>query len=85
MVEKVLLKVAEEHTDIAKKRKPFVRFINFGDSSLDFKLFFWSKKSFMVEFIKSDLRFAINKEFEKNNITIPFPQRDVHIKESINK
>ncbi|MPQ46496.1 mechanosensitive ion channel [Marinifilum sp. N1E240] len=80
MVEKVLLKVAEEHPDIAKKRKPFVRFINFGDSSLDFKLFFWSKKSFMVEFIKSDLRFAINKEFEKNNITIPFPQRDVHIK-----
>ncbi|MGQ1909349.1 mechanosensitive ion channel family protein [Marinifilum sp. RC60d5] len=80
LVEKVLLNVAKQHPDISQIREPFVRFINFGDSSLDFKLFFWTNKSFMVEYIKSDLRFAINKEFANNNISIPFPQRDVHIK-----
>lgn len=80
LVEKVLMQVAKDHPDVSGNREPFVRFNNFGDSSLDFSLFFWSKKSFAVEFIKSDLRFAINREFAKNNITIPFPQRDVHIK-----
>lgn len=80
LVEKVLLNVAKQHPDISQVREPFVRFINFGDSSLDFKLFFWTNKSFMVEYIKSDLRFAINKEFANNNISIPFPQRDIHIK-----
>ena len=29
--------------------------------------------------IKSDLRFSIHKAFKENNITIPFPQRDVHL------
>ena len=80
LVKKILLDIAENHPDISHKRKAFVRFNNFGDSSLDFSLFFWSDKSFAVEFIKSDVRFAINKEFAENNITIPFPQRDVHIK-----
>jgi len=33
-----------------------------------------------VEQIKSDLRFAIDKSFRENDITIPFPQRDLHVK-----
>lgn len=35
---------------------------------------------FWVENIKSDLRFQIDEQFRKNNIEIPFPQRDVHLK-----
>lgn len=80
LVEKTLLEVAMNHPDISKVREPFVRFVDFGESSLDFRLHFWTEKNFVVEFIKSDLRFAINREFEKNNIVIPFPQRDLHIK-----
>jgi len=31
----------------------------------------------VIEDIKSDLRFEIDRLFRENNITIPFPQRDV--------
>lgn len=65
---------------IVEYPKAFVRFNDFGNSSLDFQLYFWTTKSFRVENLKSDLRFAIDKEFRRENITIPFPQTDVHIK-----
>ncbi len=77
-VERVLLECANHHPDISGSIKPFVRFNNFGDSSLDFQLYFWTRKSFEVENIKSELRFAIDEAFRKNDIQIPFPQRDVH-------
>ncbi|MCF8228181.1 MAG: mechanosensitive ion channel [Bacteroidales bacterium] len=80
LVKKVLLEVAEKNQDITHKPEPFVRFLNFGNSSLDFQLFFWTEKSFEVENIKSDLRFEIDGAFRSNKITIPFPQRDVHMK-----
>ena len=79
LVEEVLLDCAHDHPDIAPTPEPFVRFINFGNSSLDFQLFFWTLKTFRVENIKSNLRFKIDREFRKNDIRIPFPQSDVHI------
>ncbi|MEZ5084475.1 MAG: mechanosensitive ion channel [Bacteroidales bacterium] len=79
LVEKVLLECAHDHPDIAANPTPFVRFIDFGNSSLDFQLYFWTAKTFRVENIKSKLRFKIDQEFRKNDIRIPFPQRDVHI------
>ena len=78
LVKKVLLDVAAAHHDLCKKPIPFVRFNDFGESSLDFQLFFWTRKNFLVENIKSDLRFDIDNRFRENNITIPFPQRDLH-------
>lgn len=80
LVKKVLLECADKHSEVSRNPKPFVRFSNFGDSSLDFQLFFWTTHSFYVENIKSDLRFAINSIFIDNGIQIPFPQRDVHLK-----
>jgi len=80
-VKKVLLQCAEQNKAVTSKPKPFVRFLNFGDSSLDFQLYFWSAQTFEVENLKSELRFAINEEFINNDIQIPFPQRDVHIKQ----
>jgi len=79
LVEKVLHDCAISHKKVAKKPIPFVRFTDFGDSSLDFQLFFWTDDSFFVENIKSDLRFEIDKNFREQKIQIPFPQRDVHI------
>jgi small-conductance mechanosensitive channel len=80
LVKKVLLECARDHQEVTEYPKPFVRFDDFGNSSLDFQLFFWTDNAFRVENIKSDLRFAIDKKFRENKITIPFPQRDVHIK-----
>jgi small-conductance mechanosensitive channel len=53
--------------------------MDFADSSLNFRLAFSLNDSFEARFIKSDLRFAIDKAFRENNVTIPFPQRDVHV------
>lgn len=80
LVTKVLLECAYEHPLIMNIPKPFVRFDDFGDSSLDFQLFFWTHESFLVENTKSDLRYKIDKIFRKNGIEIPFPQRDLYLK-----
>ena len=79
-VEELLLLCAHEHPRVSKTMKPRVRFEDFGESSLDFQLFFYSEHGFRVEWIKSDLRYCIEKKFRENGIQIPFPQRDVYIK-----
>ena len=80
LVKKILLNVANKTSGILKTPKPFVRFDDFGDSALVFTLLFFSKSYMHVENIQSDLRFEIDQRFKENNITIPFPQRDVWMK-----
>lgn len=80
LVKKCLLECASEIKHVAEKPEPFVRFNDFGESSLDFQLYFWVMESFRVENLKSDLRFLIDQKFRENGVTIPFPQRDLHIK-----
>lgn len=78
LVEKILIDVAKKHDKVSKKPFPIAQFMDFGDSSLDFRLIFYSEETFRIAQIKSDLRFEIDKAFRENNVTIPFPQRDVH-------
>jgi len=80
LVKKVLLKCAEEHKYVAKKPDASVRFIDFGDSALIFELLFYSENMFRIERVKSDIRFSVDMKFKENDIHIPFPQRDLHIK-----
>lgn len=79
LVKKLLLQAATEHKSVLKNPEPTVFFTNFGDSSLDFKLVFTIDNSFMAIYPKSDIRFRINELFAEHNVTIPFPQRDVHL------
>ncbi len=79
-VKDVLIQVAKDNIYVLEFPAPIVRFTNFGDSSLDFELHFWSRNFVVIEDIKSDIRFEIDKAFRENNITIPFPQRDVWMK-----
>jgi small-conductance mechanosensitive channel len=79
LVKRLLLEVAYAHAKVAQDPAPFVRFLDFGNSSLDFKLYFWCSEVWTIEDVKSDLRFAIDAIFREHRITIPFPQRDVHI------
>ena len=83
LVTKILLDCAAKNNNISLSPKPFVRFNNFGDSALEFQVFFWVRESFYVENTKSDLRYAIDDEFRKNGVQIPFPQRDIHIKSTV--
>ena len=41
---------------------------------------FWSKQTFLIENVKSDLRRDVYKRLSDNGLNIPFPQRDVNIK-----
>lgn len=79
LVKSLLLQVADEHPKVSKVPEPDVLFTDFGDSSLDFKLIFTMNNSFKAQFLKSDLRYEIDRLFRENNVTIPFPQRDIHI------
>lgn len=83
-VREILNECANAHPEVVHDNetiKPIVRLIDFGNSSIDFELLFWSKNIFFIENTKSELRFMIRKKFLENNIEIPFPQRDLHIKE----
>jgi small-conductance mechanosensitive channel len=77
---KIMKTVAEDHTHVLKTPKPFVRLVDFGNSSVDLMLMFWSDEVFRVENVKSEIRIKIFDLFSENGITIPFPQRVVHMK-----
>ena len=79
LVKKLLLQAARTHDDVLSTPEAVVLFLDFGDSSLDFKLIFTLGDSFKAQFPKSDIRFEIDRLFRENNIIIPFPQRDIHI------
>lgn len=79
LVKKLLIQAASTHPNVLSEPEPTVVFTDFGESSLDFKIVFTINDSFNVQFPKSDIRFEIDKLFRENNVTIPFPQRDVHV------
>ena len=86
-VKEVLLEVAHAHPEVIKEpipdirnvSAPVVRFVNFGESSLDFELLAWIPDSFQRFDVASDLHFMIWEKFREHGIRIPFPQRDVHL------
>ena len=80
-VKQILLDVAKNDEGVLKDPKPYVLFEEFGDSSLNFNLQIWTSSYITTPAIlKSKLYFEIFKKFKENNIEIPFPQRDLHIK-----
>ena len=83
-VTKLLLEIAEGHKAILKKPIPQVIFNDFGDSALQFQLYFALNRSFVSNIVKSDLRYSILLKFKKENIEIPFPQRTLSFVNSPN-
>ena len=79
LVTEILEQVATEQKGVLKTPKPFVLFDDFGDSALLFSLNFYTNDSFGDPKMKSEMRYKINTRFKENNVTIPFPQRDVHL------
>ncbi|APD06438.1 putative MscS family protein [Flavobacteriaceae bacterium UJ101] len=79
LVADLLKKVAMEHPHVENRPDPVIIFSEFGDNSLNFQLYFYTDQPLQSPKIKSDLRFMIDKEFRAHNVSIPFPQRDLHI------
>ena len=76
----ILKNSALEHPDIFNKDLIEARFIDFGSSSLNFQLLFYSRNIFRIERVKSDIRKIIYRQLSEQNITIPFQQIDIHMK-----
>lgn len=85
LVTRVLEEIAEIQKGVLKNPKPFVLFEDFGDSALLFSLNFYINDSFIDPRIKSEVRYKIDAKFREHRITIPFPQRDVHLFQANNK
>ena len=83
LIIKTLEESAFEHSDIDEQQSVEARLVNFGNSSLDFELLFFSKNIFRIGKVKSDIRLLINKKFNEKNIIIPFNQLDVHLKKEM--
>jgi small-conductance mechanosensitive channel len=80
-VRDIVLRVARTNRDVLDDPAPDVIFTGFGDSSIDFELRVWtSTQVHRRPVIRSDLYFAIFRSFRENNIEIPFPQRDLHLR-----
>ncbi|MCK5826813.1 MAG: mechanosensitive ion channel [Desulfuromusa sp.] len=81
-VVEILLVCAKAHQEVEKSPTPHVLFINFGESSLDFELRVWLAEADMRLGVKSDLYHAIEQAFRESNVEIPFPQMDLHLRET---
>jgi len=83
-VEKILLLTAENEPLVDKINMPTVRFVGYGDSSINFELLVWiDVRKTPRRKVRSNLYFVIFEELAKAGIEIPFPQRDVHIRSEV--
>ena len=83
LVAETLLRVGRAHQEVLLNPEPQIQFLEFGDSSLNFVLLVWIDDASRQYIIKSALNFAVVKAFREQGITIPFPQRDLHIQSAI--
>ncbi|MDE3741843.1 mechanosensitive ion channel family protein [Maribacter polysaccharolyticus] len=79
LVTRILEEIAKNEKGILQNPKPFVLFEDFGDSALLFSIYYFTNDSFADTRVKSKVRYAIDAKFRQHNISIPFPQRDVHL------
>lgn len=79
-VQSILLEAGEQHPDVLETPKPSPIFVQFGDSSLDFELRVWISDVDKRPKVKSELLLFIDQRFREENVEIPFPQRDLHLR-----
>jgi len=85
LVKKLLIEAAKGHPQVIPSGGlvpgPEVLFEEFGDSSLNFAVRFYIKEITRKPAVRSDVNFAIDAAFREHNVVIPFPQRDLWLKE----
>ncbi len=62
--------------------KPAVRLLDFGDSALNFELRVWVNRQGVRRpiFVRSSILWALDDKLRENGIKVPYPQRDVHVR-----
>lgn len=77
----LLLESAHAHPRVEKSPAPAARVIAFGESGIELELRFWIRDpEDGVNNVRSDLYLAIWDAFQTAKITIPYPQRDLHLR-----
>jgi small-conductance mechanosensitive channel len=80
-VAELIHQAVTEEADVLSEPAPRVVFEDFGDNALIFDAYFWAEvggERYLRE-IRSSIRFRIDELFRDHDITIAFPQRDVHM------
>jgi small-conductance mechanosensitive channel len=77
----ILAGVLERHRQVLKNPAPQVYLDEYADNSINFSITYWVEMTEMgdVRRVKSDLLLTIEEAFTEAGISIPFPQRDVHL------
>ena len=79
-VKEILTTVLGEHPDVIDEPAPYVYFNALGESSLDFRMLFWTSYSGEWIRIRSEVMFKVHDALQNEGISIPFPQMDVHLR-----
>ncbi len=80
---RAMKEVAFENKEILNSPDPEVHLKNFGDSSWDMQLRFWIDEPKRYYYVRSDVNCSIVRKFRENNIEIPYPQRDLHLRSAV--
>ncbi|MGB0179390.1 MAG: mechanosensitive ion channel family protein [Flavobacteriales bacterium] len=79
LVMRLLSEAMSEQPEVRSTPQPAVFFQEFADSSLNFSVMGWLDDPWDRMGIQSRVRTAIDAKFRAHGVTIPFPQRDLHI------
>lgn len=80
LMRKLLIQAAYEQEHMMKEPEPDVHFLEYGDSSLNFRVILWVPSPSFRFITLSNMNFRINELFNEYKIEIPFPQRDLHLR-----
>jgi small-conductance mechanosensitive channel len=81
-VTKILLKLLEEHEEVANDPKPGIYFIEMGESALVFRVLFWTYHYGKWYSIRSRMMYEIFDTLKAAGIEIPYNQLDLHLRSS---
>ncbi|MEM9328846.1 MAG: mechanosensitive ion channel domain-containing protein [Bacteroidota bacterium] len=79
LVLKLLRETADEHDVVLKYPSPTARFLEMGDSSLNFQLLYWIPDFDNSFSMGTQMHTLVYKKITEAGITIPFPQQDVYL------
>ncbi|WP_027671486.1 mechanosensitive ion channel family protein [Rheinheimera baltica] len=80
----LMLQCANKSSRVLTTPEPTVMLKNFADSGIELELRVWiADPEYGADTVKSDINVAIWRAFKQANITIPYPQRDLHIKSGL--
>lgn len=81
LVASTVLRAAEGVGNVLTDPAPAFQFMNFGESTLDFRLLVWTDDPRRHLNINSDINYRVKQLFNEEGIEIPFPQRELHVRQ----